>query len=546
MAYVVKADADFPTIPVADYSQEQSIDFSTVPFVQVPIPYDDYPIDRTTPYDLWKGNGGYVKTYGLVPPPQNVLCEFPYQTMFWSEYTHTGNEARYNAYRETSLYMCSVHCPDGKLRVYYAIVDSVAEAINLFSRTWDSNDHILYVNDYEDAVHDILEDVAAWDETPSTDPQNDPDNMLPEGGEFADTDPLGFGNDDIDIPDTVQELSYSGFITAYQLDAGEVVAIGEAIFTTNTWTNLWNKFNGVSDPINYIISAVEIPFNARSQSTKNFNLGGVSVDGPNGPVPLHLMSKRYHVLDFGALTLKETWGTEKDYSTTDVAIYLPYVGVKDLDTSIIMNSSIQVKCILDSWNGELLYVVVVSNKAAAYKYLGSKGIVYRFSGNCGTVVPIGKVDYSSQFLAVAGSLAAMGVGLATGMPTGALSYTVGNEFGATGDISNGANPKMVGGGLAGMMGALTMGPKVSMSGGSGGAVARGDYQKPYLIIKQSVPKYPKDWRAHFGAPRYQEFTLGSLSGFVKCADVHADSIEGANDAERAAIEQALKAGVFIN
>ena len=541
--YTVKGSVPFP---IYFFEQDEPISFEGKPYTRIPIPVEDFPIPVADAVSIWEGGGGYLKTYGVAGSQS--------QTWNVTRKTLTGSN---HSYQDTIVSSYNLE-PGGAVFVWAFVLSDGTFRIQAFPQRTDDYEHALYQvngsygywgNELFDGTWDedspLVEYVEDWDESPSAD-ENDPDRTGPQGGEFADTNPLGFGNDDIDIGDTVQELSYSGFITAYQLDAGEVIAIGEAIFTTATWTNLWNKFNGVGDPINYIISAIEIPYNARSETSKNFNLGGVSVDGPNGPVALHVMNKRYHVLDFGSLTLKETWGTEKDYSTTDVAIYLPYVGVKDLDTSIIMNSSIQVKCILDSWNGELLYVVVVNNKAAAYKYLGSKGIVYRFYGNCGTVVPIGKVDYSSQILALAGSFAAMGVGLATGMPTGALSYTVGNEFGATGDISNGANPKMVGGGLAGMMGALTMGPKVSMAGGSGGAVARGDYQKPYLIIKQSVPVYPKGWRAHFGAPRYQTLKLGDLTGYVKCADVHAENIEGANDAERAAIEQALKAGVFVN
>lgn len=391
----------------------------------------------------------------------------------------------------------------------------------------------------------IVEENEDWDDSPSDNP-SDPGNALARGGEFADTDPLGFGNDDIDVPDTIPEISYSGFISAYKLDDGGVGNLGAAIFTTNTWTNLQNKFNGVGDPISYIISAVEIPYSANPDGVKDFNLGGIKiVDNNNNYVSVSYLNHRYHRLNFGSLTLKETWGTEKDYSGTSVSIYLPYVGVKDLDTAIVMNSVITVKAMLDVWTGDLLYMLVISNKNAAYKYLGSSGIVYRFQGNCGKSIPIGKTDNTTQILAIAGSIASMGVGLASGLPTGAMGYTVGNEFGASGDVSGNVNPRLVGGGAAGMIGALTMGPKISMAGGVAGAIGRGDYQQPYLIIKQSVPVYPKDWRAHFGAPRYQTFTLGDLSGYVKCADVHPDSIEGANDAERAAIEQALKAGVFM-
>lgn len=384
------------------------------------------------------------------------------------------------------------------------------------------NENIMYAAPWEDAVGSILQYVDEWDDSPS-DNENDPENLLAKGGEFADTDPFGFGNDEIDLPASILEMDYSGFITPYKIDNGGLFALAGGIFSNDTWATLKNKFNGVGNPIDYIVSAVEIPYSGNADATKNFNLGGVDiVDGNGGNVPLPYFTHRYEKMLFGSLTLKETWGTEKDYSGTNVSIYLPYVGIKDLDTAIIMNSTITLSAIIDIWSGDLLYVLKINNKSMAYKYLASSGLVYRFQGNCGKQIPIGKVDNSNQLMAMTGSMASMGVGLVTGNPMAAF------------------------GGAAGLIGAAAIPPKVSMTGGITGAIGRGDTDEPYLIITQSVPVYPKNWRAHFGAPRYQSFTLGDLSGYVKCSDVHADSIEGANDAERAAIEQALKAGVFMS
>lgn len=385
---------------------------------------------------------------------------------------------------------------------------------------YNYNNYIVGFLPWSEVENHIVED-AAWDESPA-DNANNPDNMLAMGGEFAETDPFGYGNEDMEIPSTVLELDYSSFITAYTCDDAAIGNIGSAIFSDNTWQSLKMKFDGVGNPIDYIISAVEIPYSPGGTG-QNFNLGGVDIETAGGnKIAVSVMTNRYYLLNFGAITLKETWGTEKDYSTTDVAIYLPYVGVKDLDASVLVNSTITVKAWLDAWTGDLLYLIQVSNKSRAYKYLASSGILYHFQGNCGKQVPIGRADNSSQTLALFGALGSMGVGLATGNVGAAL------------------------GGAAGLIGASAMSPKVSMAGGISGAIGRGDQQDAWLIIKQSVPIYPKDWRAHFGAPRYQTFTLGDLNGFVKCADVHAESIEGANDAERAAIEQVLKAGVFMN
>ena len=519
--FYVKAGGNFSPFPVYFFEQDETVSFEGKPYTRIPIPVEDFPISAADAVSIWEGGGGYLKTYGVAGS----------QTNTWNvtRKTLAGSD---HSYQDTIVSSYNLE-PGGAVFVWAFVLADGTFRIQAFPQRTDDYEHALYQingsytywgNELFDGTWDedspLVEYVDDWDESPSAD-ENDPERTGPQGGEYADTNPLGYGNDDIDVPDTVNEMDYSGLINAYQLDNGTLFAVGEAIFSSNTWQNLKLRFDGIGDPISYIISAVEIPYDARSTPTQ-FMLGGVLVEGPSGSVAVNKIGKRYHILNFGSINLKETWGTEKDYTTTDISIYLPYVGVKDLDTSIVMNSVITVKAFLDVWNGDLLYMIVVDNKAAAYKYLGSHGIVYRFQGNCGKQIPIGKVDNSNQMMAMTGAMASMGVGLMT------------------------ANPMMAIGGAAGLIGGAAMSPKVSTAGGITGAIGRADVQYPYLIIKQSVPVYPKGWRAHFGAPRYQTLKIGDLTGYVKCADVHAENIEGANDAERAAIEQALKAGVYVS
>lgn len=383
-----------------------------------------------------------------------------------------------------------------------------------------------FPNPYGIMYNGAFDDMGAvidnnWDETPTPSDYDDPSRTSPQGGEFADREEFG-QTDDIDIPLEAQEIALSGFITMYSLNQGEVAALGDAIFTNDTWTNLRNKFNGVGDPISYIISAVEIPVPPSTDNSKNFNLGGVEIENRQGnPVPIHCTTFRYKNLAFGSVTLKETWGSEKDYSQTSVSIYLPYVGVKDLDAEMVVNSTLTLKGCIDISNGDLFYALIVNKSDRPGVYIGSSGVAYRFQGNAGRQIPVGRADNTGQLAAMFGGMASMGVGLVSG------------------------NPMMAVGGAAGIIGGAAMGQKVSMASGAGGSIGRADVQYPYLIITRKVPVYPNDWRAHFGATRYQTFTVSDVHGYTQFADYHADQIEGANDAERAAIEQAMKAGVFL-
>ena len=410
-----------------------------------------------------------------------------------------------------TLYIGAVYSQDG---------DNPATSI----MSWNENESFPYQNGilYNGAFDNMGAVIGGdWDETPVPSDYEDPSRTSPQGGEFADREEFG-QTDDIDIPMEAQEITLSGFITMYSLGQGDVANLGAAIFTNDTWTNLRNKFNGVGDPISYIISAVEIPVPPSTDNSKNFNLGGVEIENNSGnPLPIHCTNFRYRNLAFGSVTLKETWGTEKDYSQTSVSIYLPYVGVKDLDAEMVVNSKLTLKGCIDISNGDLFYALIVNKSDRPGVYIGSSGVAYRFQGNAGRQIPVGRADNTGQLAAMFGGMASMGVGLVSG------------------------NPMMAVGGAAGIIGGAAMGQKVSMASGAGGSIGRADVQYPYLIITRKVPVYPNEWRAHFGATRYQTFTVSDVHGYTQFADYHADQIEGANDAERAAIEQAMKAGVFL-
>lgn len=499
--YIIKGDDSFSNIPVIDVGDPA--DYSLVQMIPIAVEFGT----QAEPKRIWKSGQAYMDCYHYIDTQG-----YHHYDMEWydlSGWTHSNPQPPYvsNIGNVSEIFIGASKSGENGL-VCWSV-----------SGTFPNSNGILFNGQYTNMP---IEEVIDWDESPSDDPQGNPQNMNAIGGEFADTDPFGFGNTDIDLPNTIQEMDYSGFITPYKIDNGGLFALAGAIFSSDTWTNLRNKFNGVGNPIDYIVSCVEIPYSANADANKNFNLGGIDVvDGNGGNVSLPYFTHRYEKLNFGSITLKETWGTEKDYSTTNVSIYLPYVGLKDLDTSIIMNSTITLTGILDIWSGDLLYIMKINNKSMAYKYLASSGLVYRFQGNCGKQVPIGKIDNSNQLMAMTGSMASMGVGLAMG------------------------NPMMALGGAAGLIGSAAMPPKVSMTGGITGAIGRGDTDEPYLIITQSVPVYPNNWRSEIGAPRYQEFQVNELSGYTEFFEIHADDVSDATDSEKAEIENLLKSGVFI-
>lgn len=430
---------------------------------------------------------------------------------------------------------------------------SVADFVDRWNNNQLTSDGWLYRGNWADSS-DLYEEVRDWDETPSTDKEGDPFNELPQGGEFAE---LGAWDetvqqfiDDLLEPET---LDYGHFLTAYQLDSDNLVDIGDFLFDTSFWSALKNKFEGLSDPLAMIVSAVEIPFTLGVVPT-TFKLGGVEVTGSGGnPIACAKHTQRYLKYTFGNIKLSEVWGTAKDYTDCDISIFLPYVGMRRIDPDLGVNSVLRLAAIIDVWTGDLNYMLEVNNNSMQNKYYGSSGVPYRWSGNCGNKIPIGKVDPSTPILNVAASLGSMAIGAGLMMAGGPGAAAAGGMAsgaagaGAGGAVSAGAGAGMLLSGAKGFMHDLNNGfnPIAQSSGNISGAIGFMDFQYPYLVIKRGIPSYPNNWRQEIGAPRYQEFQVSSLSGYTEFAEIHADAVNGASDDEKLMIEDMLKAGVIL-
>lgn len=427
---------------------------------------------------------------------------------------------------------------------------SSIDGIVSYIRTDSGLVNILYSDTLDNARQNGLIGVSReWDEEPTDDPA-DPNNDNPSGGGYADTDDFGL-TDDLplaDLPDGSDlEVDTGSFLTLYVLDAAEMSVLGTKLFNATFWGALANKFSGLSDPMKFIISANVMPFLV-SDGAKEMKLGGVTVETGHS---IQYNSKRFIQYTFGALTLKETWGTDKDYSATSVDIYLPYSGVHTLDVDAVMQSTLTLKCNVDLWTGDIVYLLHSSNADMDKKYFKQENVLYRWTGNCATSLPLGTVDPSGPIIKGFSSLAGMAAGFAIGGPAGAaIGGAMASVAGGAAGDGGGAQPQqagakqMAGAAVAGLGAASTVlnmdfTPLGGAGNGVSGASGMMDYQFPYLIIKRGVPAYPNNWRAQIGAPRYQTFTLSDLSGYTLFADIKLQNMGVAVQEEIAELERLL-------
>ena len=467
----------------------------------------DWTGTSVNPVTVFSAKGGYIKTYTVGSDHSAA-----YQRMNGSMDTGTG----INGTTKNKIYIFCLSYDTGYTYVYQVFADNASEAKTAVQNgTQTQSANILYRNKTAVAEGSLITDIGDWDEEPTPDGA-DPFGSF--GGGGADRQDFGV-NDNFLASDLEADLpegnDYGAFVTPYELTTANMQAVGSNLFKNNFWSNLSNKFSGLSDPLSMILSAVELPVSNSNYATNaTFKLGGVPVEDDDGfYITVSKLTRRYDIYSCGAITLKETWGSGKDYSDTSIDIYLPFVGMRELDPHVVIGTKITLYARLDRWTGDILYQLHVDNATVGGKYYRQAGVVYRFGGNCGIKVPMGRVDNSAAVTNLVGSVAGLALGMATGNPLGAAAGVAAGVSGAQNILSRGFTPT------------------VHSSGGISGPTGIMDQMKPYLIIKRSVPHYPADWRTHIGAPNYQMFTISDLSGFTLFSELHLENMTGASKEE---------------
>ena len=509
MAEIIKGNGSFASIPLEDIGDPA--DYSKV----VLIPFEVEFGTSAEPIRIWESGNAYIEAYHYVDSQSQHHYNFEwYPLPDWTPqttppfYTDVGNISTIyiGAYKSgTSGY------------VGWTINESNFPDVNgtLFNGLYENMD--------------FLTPAEEWDETPSDDPEGNPHNTNPSGGEYSDRDRFD-ATDNIPFSDIVvpEMMFYGGLIEAllfkeYPPTYNHLAKLNEALFQASFWQNLKNRFEGLSDPLSMILNTIELPYTPAGWGLVDMKLGGIELEDSNGnPIQVGHITSRYHKYEVGDVVLKEVWGTEKDYSQCSIQIYLPYVGMRDIDTDLAVNNKLSLVLIVDEWTGDLIYLLHCSNANSAYKYMTSEFIAYRWNGNCASHVPIGRVDNSTAVLSLLSGIQKTAIGFATGGVVGGMA--IGSMEALSADFS----------------------PTVQSSGNLAGSAGRLDLKKAYLVIKRSVPQYPNNWRSEIGATRYQEFEVSDLTGYTEFAEIHCDDVTGATDDEKVEIESLLKGGIFIN
>lgn len=179
----------------------------------------------------------------------------------------------------------------------------------------------------------------------------------------------GKDNDEKDN-DTGDVSAGIGVLTStFKMTKERLVQLGQFLWGAN----IFDKFSLVNNnPIENIISCKSIPINTDG-ANQEIILGNVST-GVNG----EKISNNFAKQTIGSILINEHYHNFLDYAPyTNVILYLPYIGFKELDTSLVMNKTLQVIYTVDAITGGCLSQVYVNNVR-----------LYEFTGNVGIDIPI--------------------------------------------------------------------------------------------------------------------------------------------------------------
>lgn len=184
---------------------------------------------------------------------------------------------------------------------------------------------------------------------------NDNDNGYDDGKDSDEKD-----NDTGDVSAGIGVLT-----STFKMTKERLVQLGQFLWGSN----IFDKFSLVNNnPIENIISCKSIPINTDG-ANQEIVLGNVAT-GVNG----EKISNNFAKQTIGSITITEHYHNFLDYAPyTNVILYLPYIGFKELDTTLVMNKTLQVIYTVDAITGGCL-AQVYSNSVRLYEFTGNVGI----------------------------------------------------------------------------------------------------------------------------------------------------------------------------
>lgn len=304
------------------------------------------------------------------------------------------------------------------------------------------------------------------DPTPSPDPSNP--NPDPTPSPIVPVTPL---------PATVAS---NALFTVYNPTSAELNSLGAYLWDSSIIAairDIWQE------PLDGVISLIQVYATPTTSGSHNIILGFL-----DSGVSAAVVSNQFVTVDCGSVTVPENKENATDYAPyTSLHLYLPFVGMVELDTAECMKSSINVKYKIDVYTGTCLATVSVTRA----EDMPNAPILYTYSGNCSQQIPLTSGNATGMLSALIGGITA-GLSVASGGGLGVL-----------------AGAQIAGQSLTHEMFHVSHSGNISANAGIMGN------KKPYLIIGRRHGYDANNYSKYYGFPANKTVVLGNHTGFIK-------------------------------
>ena len=356
-------------------------------------------------------------------------------------------------------------------------------------------------------------------------------------------DPPGSGtrpNESVPIPNLPSgDMTATGSLRLYKLTAADIKSMFDYLHSHDPGTSIVKWW---TNPIQGIISLHYLPYAMRVGTAEHIKVLGMDTGVSAYPSP------QFQSIHFGYLDYELDSGTYLDYSPyTKTSIYLPGIGIRELNTDDVMNKRIWVVYHCDNVTGQFAAYVA---SAAKGENESKASVKYCFSGQVSASFPVSQENWGNTY--IAGATLAAGA-LATGVVAagGAAAAGGGAAAGAAeGTAAGAAESGITASGVAGA--GVSIGnslsqlakPSITRSGAVTGTTSLFAVKKPYLIIESPNYYNYEGFDSTKGYPYGLYGSFKSLKGYAVIEGVHLTGIP-ATVTELNEIETLLKSGVHF-
>jgi hypothetical protein len=308
----------------------------------------------------------------------------------------------------------------------------------------------------------------------------------------------------------------SGFVTLYNPSLSAVRDFNNYLFVSITDVLSLQLKRLVSNPLDYVLFLALVHFTPPSTTSENIYFAGL-----DSGVAANVINNQFKKIDCGTVHIDGDTQTFLDYNNnTKMSIYLPYIGIQELDTDDIVGSDVSVVYNIDMLTGTCIAEIKCTRGIRNEKGDANlNDVIYNFSGNCFETFPLTAVDWRGI------------ISGAVQLASGAASIVSGNASGI-GAVANAIMSEKV---------SVTKSGKLSNSAGYMST------QFPYIIIERPINNLPYNYRAWKGYMLNVRVELGNISGYTEIEDdcFWVDSFSDITEGEASMLKEIMATGFYL-